>query len=40
MMSEDCAKIYIIEIKIVSLPSLARVMNEKGKRKMRQTFCK
>jgi len=31
MMSEICAKIYIIEIKIVSLPSLARVMKEKGK---------
>ncbi len=30
MMSENCAKIYIIEIKIVSLSSLARVMEKKG----------
>jgi hypothetical protein len=30
MMSENCAKIYIIEIKIVSLSSLARVMKKKG----------
>jgi hypothetical protein len=29
MMSEDCAKTYIIEIKIVSLSSLARVMKKK-----------
>ena len=30
MMSENCAKIYIIEIKIVILSSLARVMEKKG----------
>jgi len=30
MMSENCAKIYIIEINIVSLSSLARVMKKKG----------
>jgi hypothetical protein len=30
MMSENCAKIYITEITIVSLYSLARVMKEKG----------
>jgi hypothetical protein len=29
-MSENCTKIYIIEIKIVSLFSLARVMGKKG----------
>jgi hypothetical protein len=33
MMSENCAKIYIIEIKIVSLSSLARVMKKKGIKK-------
>ena len=30
MMSENCAKVYIIEIKIVSLSSLAGVMKKKG----------
>ena len=30
MMSENCAKIYITETKIVSLSSLARVMEKKG----------
>ncbi len=30
MISENCAKIYIIEIKIVSLFSLARVKKKKG----------
>ena len=33
MMSENCAKIYVIEIKIVSLSSLARVMEKKGELK-------
>jgi hypothetical protein len=33
MMSENCAKIYIIEPKIVSLRSLARVMKKKGIKK-------
>ena len=32
-MSENCAKIYIIEIKMVSLSSLARVMKKKGELK-------
>ncbi len=31
MMSENCAKIYLIEIKIVSLSPLAMIMKEKGK---------
>ena len=30
MMSENCAKIYIVEIKIVSLSSLARAVEKKG----------
>jgi hypothetical protein len=30
MMSENWAKIYIVEIKIVSLSSLARAMEKKG----------
>jgi hypothetical protein len=30
MMSENCPKIYIIEIKIVSLSSQARVTKRKG----------
>jgi hypothetical protein len=30
MMSENCAKIYIIEVKVVSLPSLARLLKDKG----------
>jgi hypothetical protein len=30
MMSENWAKVYIIEIKTVRLSSLARVMKEKG----------
>ena len=33
MMSENGPKIYIAEIKIVSLSSLARVMKEKGELK-------
>jgi UDP-N-acetylmuramate-alanine ligase len=33
MMSENRAKIYIIEIKIVSLSSLARVMKKRGIKK-------
>ncbi len=33
MMSENRAKIYVIEIKIVSLSSLARVRKEKGELK-------
>jgi hypothetical protein len=31
MMRENCTKIYIIEIKIVSLSSLDRVMGKRGK---------
>ena len=30
MMNENCVKIYMIETKVVSLSSLARVTNEKG----------
>jgi hypothetical protein len=30
MMSQNCVKIYIIETKVVSLSSLAKVTKEKG----------
>jgi hypothetical protein len=33
MMSENCAKIYIIEIKIVTSFSLARAVEKKGELK-------
>ena len=32
-MSQNCVKIYMIETKVVSLSSLARVTNEKGELK-------
>jgi hypothetical protein len=32
-MSEKCARIYIVEIKIVSLSSPGRVMGKKGRTK-------
>jgi hypothetical protein len=40
MMSENCARIYITETKIVSLSSLARAMKKRGIKKIRLTFCK